>query len=782
MNNHKLLISSTPITVLSVTLVMIVTLGISATGWTKGVSIVTFAGVGATIISLMLIRSILSWWVAHLTSTIIGLGWCFWVTSRLLPATYSWMERWEVLMGRLQYWYWQAINGGTSYDNLMFVFQMNLIIWLMVYLTLWLILRSGRVWQAIIPGGLVLLINLYYAPQDITWWFIAYILVSLLLVIRFNLFRQELRWRAEGTFFRSDISFDFLRDGFILSMLVLGVAWFTPPLVDAKTLDVFDEFQGSWQDIQRNWNRLYADLDYRDPSALETFGTSLTLGGPRNLTDDPVMDVKVEGLGRYWRAITYDQYDGGGWRSNDGDADSFGPDSTLAVPYYEARQLITQTYIYHRQGSTVLYAMSNPVALNRSARATFNALPADLTQRSSAPFWSEGDTFAEEVTYMRSDAVVNQGESYQVVSLSSQATIQQLGRAGTNYPNWVTDRYLQLPSSITPRTRELAQEVTASADNNFDKAVAVERYLRNEISYNEKIAQPPTDVDKVDYILFTSKEGYCDYYASSMIVMLRSIGVPARFAVGFARGKFDSEKGAYHVINADAHSWVEVYFPQYGWIEFEPTSAQPVIIRMDAPEDEDGTASGSNTSLEERPERELPDPPENIPIDDEAVLPNGGPFIAFGLPWGGQLQISQTVIMGMVGFIMVAILLLGGGGIFLWQRQQTGNYKAQSIFRIYQQLLRFSDWVGLPIQPEQTPFEHTHSLQTQFPTRQAELSTITEEYVQQTFGTQRTNSTVSAGSVSSYESATAWGTLQPELLKAAVKNYLAKLRGMLPGG
>jgi hypothetical protein len=173
----------------------------------------------------------------------------------------------------------------------MFIFQMGVIVWLMGYLMIWFVFRSEKVWPAIVPGGLVLLINLYYAPKDITFWFILYMLVSLLLVIRFNLFGQEKVWRSEGTFFRPDISFDFLRDGFIFSALVIAFAWLTPPLVDVKTLGLFDEFQGSWRDVQNEWNRMFADLNYRDRVAFDTFGASLKLGGPRRLTDD-AMKIK----------------------------------------------------------------------------------------------------------------------------------------------------------------------------------------------------------------------------------------------------------------------------------------------------------------------------------------------------------------------------------------------------------------------------------------------------------------------------------------------------------
>jgi transglutaminase-like putative cysteine protease len=762
---------------LAAALVMVVTWGVGATGWTKGVNIITFVGLGSIIISIMLARSILPGLIAHIFSIIIAIGWSFWVTSRLLPASYTWLERWQNLVIRLNAWYERAVQGGTSYDNLMFIFQMGIIIWAMGYLTIWFLFRSGKVWPAIVPGGLVLLINLYYAPNDISFWFIAYMMVSLLLVIRFNLFSQENIWRTEGVFFRPDIGFDFLRDGFIFSALVIAFAWLTPPVVDAKTLGLFDEFEGSWREMQGEWNRLFADLNYRDRRAFDSFGSSLRLGGPRRLTNEPVMDVKVEGVGRYWRAVVYDFYTGDGWLTRDEDRASFGPNSPLSLPEFEAREPITQTYTFYRDQATILYAMANPIALSRSARVTFNALSYEEIVQTEFPNWSTGgEPWVEEITYIRSNAAVDQGESYQVISYATRAAVSQLEAAGNEYPTWITERYLQLPDSITSRTLDLAREIAAPFDNNFAKARAIERYLRAELKYNENLVAPPDEVDKIDYVLFTSKEAYCDYYATAMIVMLRSLGIPARLAAGFARGTYDSEKDAYHVLNKDAHSWVEVYFPQYGWIEFEPTSAQPNIIRPTSSEDDAGFSSPAL-------------PPENRPgLEDE---PFGGfegdmsldeGFFGSSLPivltlplLGTQISIPRSVINGSVSFVGVAfvIALVAGG---LWWRQQNQFKPGESIFNLYPRMVKFAGWMGVAFQTWQTPYESAVLLQRALPTYQRDVQSITSEYVYQMFSNKNG---AGAGGGAEYLSRTtqtdlAWGRLRPAMLKAAFKRRLPK--------
>ncbi len=104
-------------------------------------------------------------------------------------------------------------------------------------------------------------------------------------------------------------------------------------------------------------------------------------------------------------------------------------------------------------------------------------------------------------------------------------------------------------------------------------------YLRKNISYNDQIDAPPDGVDPVHYTLFVTQEGYCNYYASAMAIMLRSQGVPSRVVSGYAQGEYDETSQSYRVRANNAHTWVEVYFPQYGWIQFEPTASLPLIDR-----------------------------------------------------------------------------------------------------------------------------------------------------------------------------------------------------------
>ena len=181
------------------------------------------------------------------------------------------------------------------------------------------------------------------------------------------------------------------------------------------------------------------------------------------------------------------------------------------------------------------------------------------------------------------------GETYQVEAMLSNPNIQQLRAAGTEYPEWVTNRYLQLPQDFSPRVRELAAEITADADTPYDKATAITTYLRENIEYAATLPQTPGSKDTLEWVLFDYKKAYCVYDATSEILMLRSLGVPARMAVGFSQGLAATEKenviednavpSKFLVREKNAHAWPEVYFPGIGWVEFEPTGNQAPLDR-----------------------------------------------------------------------------------------------------------------------------------------------------------------------------------------------------------
>lgn len=160
---------------------------------------------------------------------------------------------------------------------------------------------------------------------------------------------------------------------------------------------------------------------------------------------------------------------------------------------------------------------------------------------------------------------------YEGVSEVPRVPMQELRAAAGNYPFEIRDTYLQLPE-LDPRVKPLAEKITAHDATAYDKAANLERYFHTEFRYTLDLSDM-SPKDPLAYFLFTKRAGNCEYFASAMVVMLRTLGIPARYITGFLAGQYNDVAQDYIIRARDAHSWVEVYFPKYGWITFDPTPA-----------------------------------------------------------------------------------------------------------------------------------------------------------------------------------------------------------------
>jgi hypothetical protein len=186
------------------------------------------------------------------------------------------------------------------------------------------------------------------------------------------------------------------------------------------------------------------------------------------------------------------------------------------------------------------------------------------------------------VTVDSGDAVFNLDPEhpinrYEATSDIAQPDPSQLRIASDAYPPDILLNYLQLPR-LDARIPPLARQISASAGDNYDKAVAIETYLRTKFGYTLQLPRT-VPFDPIANFLFERKQGHCEYFASSMAVMLRALGIPSRVVNGFRTGEFNDLTSQYLVRASSAHSWVEAYFPGYGWVSFDPTPAAPAQVR-----------------------------------------------------------------------------------------------------------------------------------------------------------------------------------------------------------
>ncbi len=281
--------------------------------------------------------------------------------------------------------------------------------------------------------------------------------------------------------------------------------------------------------------------------------------------------------------------------------------------------------------------------------------------------------------------------------------------------------------------------ITAGQETVYEKAKAIEAHLRT-IPYNDAIDAPPADADPVEYFLYDIQEGYCDYYATSMTVMLRSLGIPARTASGYAEGNKDQESGITTVAERDAHTWVEVYFPEYGWIEFEPTAQES---DLDRPEGIDPSESGV---IPGRPD-DLPNGPggEMNPYEDEFNNPGGN------IP-GDELLFSEgedqgSMLPPWVWALLTPILLLIG---LLLARQTKvfgpSDFTADQSPILYERMHGWSKRLGFGTAEVQTPYEQAGRLGRVLPEGKPYIDEITDAYVHYSFSDKVLNSNTSTDS------------------------------------
>jgi len=361
---------------------------------------------------------------------------------------------------------------------------------------------------------------------------------------------------------------------------------------------------------------------------------------------------------------------------------------------------------------------------------------------------------------VRSRFVLRQGDQYQVASSISNADIGSLRRAGTNYPQWVQDRYLQVPEEITPETISLAASLTADSDNVFDKATAVQNYLRENIVYNDQIDAPPPDVEPIHYTLFVSQEAYCTYYASAMAIMLRSQGIPARIVNGYVQGDYDEQTHSYRVRASNAHTWVEVYFPAYGWIQFEPTTSVPVLVRQESTEiaatdtAEEALAGGSGDLAPQ-----LDDPTLGIERGGDVLGENAG------VPLPEQAWWQRIPVWQVAGVILV----LGIALVLIWVANEFNRRVESDVTRSYSRLESWAGWFGLHFRSTSTPYERADLMTAAVPEGKTSIRNLTQQFVLMQFS--RTH-----GNGDEFDSLQEWRALRPLLLRKSIAYRLERWR------
>ncbi|WP_281659079.1 transglutaminase domain-containing protein [Halobacillus sp. Cin3] len=448
------------------------------------------------------------------------------------------------------------------------------------------------------------------------------------------------------------------------------------------------------------------------------------LGGSFVQDDTPIFTATVDG-DRYWRIESKDTYTGKGWTDTlEQPVMTTDPFDIPFSTFTEEVETETQTAQIEMTRFASFRKLVYPYGLTSvgNLEGEFNLRVHNNT--------GEMDTYQGDAPAKISTAEL----TYEFPSFE----YSQLRESGNNDPQEIRDQYLQLPENLPERVRNLASQIVEGEDNRYDQAKAVERYFSaNGFEYSTTdVPVPGDDEDYVDQFLFESQIGYCDNYSTSMVVLLRSEGIPARWVKGFTGGEridsVENEEGdgvqnVYEVTSGNAHSWVEVYFPDVGWVPFEPTQGfsnnADFYTDVDVEETEEDPAAGAADDTQD----ETMGNPQQVEEEDEASgnadAASSSGSTTFTAVLTGTVLLAAGILLYVTRYRWMAALLI---------RRYRRSEDEETYEKAYHFLLKVLNHKGLKRKPDQTLRDYALKVDQHFQSN--EMRRLTSNYERVIYG------------------------------------------------
>jgi transglutaminase-like putative cysteine protease len=561
-----------PSAALLIAAVFTVAVRLDTTNWTPDLGYVESLAVLGTILGLALG---LSQFKAPAMRWLVGLYSIFFVPfhlSRIITGEKTALGQLASLGGRLSASINFLMNGKAIEDHIFFVTIMAILFWAIGIYSGYKLIRSRAILTVLLPSSVPILVIQYYdgyVPERI-WGMAFYFFLALMLAGRINLLNSREGWITKRVVAGSDLEFDLNKNIASAAAIIILAAWMlpAPAAVLPAAANAWQNFNEPFENVRKRLDDMLAALNSSrvNNSTGEMYGDVMGLGRTAGTGAAELFNVRApnNNLPRlYWRMRAYDTYKNGVWQTVNSQNTPFEPNNGNFVHTdFLPDPVAVFTFTWQTSQSAMLVTPSLPVWVSRKGSV-----------QTTLGLGGDTDPLSWNVT-----PNLRVGDQYQVRALLTNPSQKELRESGNDYPVWITEHYLQLPENISEDYKRLALQITSEKPTTFDKAEAVTEYLRQNITYNETIPAPPEGTDPLDWFLFGYKSGYCNYYASAEVMLLRSVGIPARMVVGFAQGKI-GDTGIYSVRGQDAHAWPEVYFPAIGWVQFEPTVNQTILVR-----------------------------------------------------------------------------------------------------------------------------------------------------------------------------------------------------------
>ena len=654
--------------------------------------------------------------ILHLAAVLLG----YWLSIWLVSA-FAYHISWLLLLENLR----SVISGGftstvSSNSEMVFLFYLTFLSFFLAYFGVWLIYRARLPWLVALVYCAIMLVNLNYIKQDLSYLVIIMLAALSLLIVRINLVNQLTQWTSEGLYidrvWLQNITRRFVQIGALFTLLILFISLMLPMVSQPTSGTNF------WNNLDNTWaNITHGQFSLTSPGTLlqpyeapaNFFGDQLSITGNVNLPTGQVLSYTTspKSQQQYLEGLTYDNFDGHTWTSMTSNAASqFDANITLPKEATNSRQPVTTnvTIVKPPEGTKhYLFAPAQPDRFN---------VPTTLYGNGSITAWTQ-------------QSPLTPGESYQAISLISGATAQELSAVQFSQDNSTLlsnqgQSYVQTPEDLSknPIIQNTLQKWIQGSTDVYSKVKALESHLSDKTQFTYSVTNPPvpSNVDAVAWLLQTH-QGYCTYYATAMVIMVRMLGIPARIVNGFTQGSLQGN--TWVVDGTDAHSWVQVYFPGYGWINFDPTPGYSV--------------PGGSTTQQSTPPVKTPPPARPTPIATPGhQKPKLQPAPKPGSTGTGMNTPSTDAIARQNLFLTLSLVTLFGSlavfGLALFKRYKGYQISASiTATTVYRRVCRLGVMIGAPPQRWQTPYEYYRMLGRRYPRAAAPMRRITELFVRE---------------------------------------------------
>ncbi len=689
---------------------------IHTVGWAPGTEVLLAVAVVAILVGFALSRSSLaSSWII-LIGLVSDLGVAYIVASEAFPGPLDGIRNFVLLFGdtvewvqlrqagnlvreqplasavgesagllqdlffRLESWFQAAFAFQASRDNVVFLFWMTMAAWGMGYTAAWAAFRLRNAFLAVAPATLAIAVNVTYVGPD---WapFAIFLIAALALTVHTRLASLEARWEDTRTDYSDELGPTVLLVSALLITGVVFLALVLPRAGGNPLAEAFWTYMGDgWGNVEAGIQRVFGGVTNPSGSTLAGRET-LALGGPEPFARKETLIIEST-VPSYWRGQTFDTYTGQGWRSTLRLLDGRKANEPLTESLNLRSRLASRSNIeILDSNSAILFAPGDVLRLNRPYQVQV----------------AERDVAIDDYASIRATRRVGQRLVYSVDSTLAAATTEQLRTAPTTYPAW-TQRYIELPE-VPPRVLEFASRLADTGETAVDRARAAEFFMRR-FPFAQETEPLPPERDATDFFLFDLRRGHSTLIASTMAVLVRAMGIPARVASGYALGAFDPVTQRYIVNPSDSHTWVEVYFPTYGWVLFEPSGFRTPEVRGGAADGFEGSGGPNPEAADLSMVDDFLDELEEMGMSNfQPLEPSDGlnPVQEFLANLGGAI-LALVVAGGTLA--MLGVLYLLGSLVRDWLQ----NPRA-AVSRRYQRMVRWATRSGYNTRPGFTPAE-----------------------------------------------------------------------------